>query len=78
MQVIASVPVDGIPFSAVDESGLRVMRSALWVFSVMVLMISGVVWVLIVIIPTCVLLWQLAWGYKHRGKCVDRHAEGGG
>jgi hypothetical protein len=74
MQVMVSVPADGLQFSAVNESGLRIMRRAFWVFSIMVLMFSGVVWILLVIIPSYVLLSQLAWGYKYRGKRMDTYA----
>ena len=74
MQVLVSIPIDS---TLADGSGFQVMRRAFWVFSIMALMFSGVVWILVVIIPSCVLLWQLTWGYKRRGRGggVERRKE---
>lgn len=64
MQVVLSAPADGLRFQRLDDSGLRDMRRAFWVFSIGILLLSGVLWVLFLGIPLIVLAWQLSWGFK--------------
>jgi hypothetical protein len=68
MQVLLSVPEEGLNLNRVDASSLAVMRRVFWVFSVMVLLLLGLVWVLLFVIPSGGLIRQLAWGFKNRGK----------
>ncbi len=71
MQAVVSVPADGLKFSGVNEIGLENMRRAFWIFSVFVLISSGVIWVLATVIPSSVLVWQLLWGFNHRLKALN-------
>ncbi|KAF2022564.1 hypothetical protein EK21DRAFT_83045 [Setomelanomma holmii] len=68
MQVLVSVPEEGLGFSGIGASSLAAMRRAFWIFSVMMLLLLGLVWILLFVIPAGVLVWQLSWGFKHRGK----------
>lgn len=68
MQVLVSIPEEGLRLNGADASSLAVMRRAFWIFPVMTLLLSGLVWVLLLVIPTGGLIWQLSWGFKHRGK----------
>lgn len=68
MQVALSVPADGLWFLHPDESGLRYMSRSFWVFSVAVLFLSGVIWVLLLGIPLVILAWQLSWGFRNQRK----------
>ena len=76
MQVILSVPADGLKFGQLDASGPQAMRRAFWVFSTIVLLLSGAIWVLLVFIPFSVIAWQISWGFRNRGKAaIKRTAE---
>jgi hypothetical protein len=66
MQVVVSVPADGLRFSGVSEIGLENMRRAFWIFSIGLIISSGVIWVLLAVILLNVLVWQLVWGFNHR------------
>lgn len=68
MQVSRSVPDEELGFKHLDASSLVHMRRAFWVFSTMILLLSGLIWVLLFAIPFSVLIWQLAWGFRNRGK----------
>ncbi|OCK87821.1 uncharacterized protein K441DRAFT_592462 [Cenococcum geophilum 1.58] len=68
MQVALSVPADGLWFQRPDGSGLRYMSRAFWVFSIGVLLLSGVIWMLLLGIPLLVLVWQISWGFQKREK----------
>ncbi|KAF2867145.1 hypothetical protein BDV95DRAFT_582648 [Massariosphaeria phaeospora] len=68
MQVLLSIPDEGLGFRRVDASSLADMRRASWVFSVMMLLSSGFVWLLLIAIPCSALIWQLAWGFKNKRK----------
>jgi len=72
MQVAVGIPADGLKFSRLTEIGLENMRRAFWVFSIMVLIILGVVWILLGAIPLTVLMWQLLWGFNHRHKAINQ------
>lgn len=66
MQVALSVPADGQWFQGPDGSGLRYMGRAFWIFSISMLLLSGVIWMLLLGIPLVVLVWQLSWGFQKR------------
>ena len=66
MQVTLSVPSDGLWSDRPDTPGVRAMRQAFWVFSIMVILLSGVIWTLMLVIPVSVLVWQLHWGFRNR------------
>lgn len=59
MQVVLSVPADGLGFLGLDSIGLQSMRRAFWGFSITVLFVSGAIWTLLVVIPAGVIGWQL-------------------
>ncbi|MCJ1242744.1 hypothetical protein MMC14_010753 [Varicellaria rhodocarpa] len=71
MQVVLEVPVNGLNLAGIDEVGLQAMRRAFWVFSIGVVFLSGFIWVLFVIIPLIVLIWQLSWGFQRRARSMD-------
>lgn len=55
------------------------MRRAFWVFSIIVLLLSSVIWVLLIFIPFGVIAWQILWGFRNRGKAaVERIVEAWG
>lgn len=66
MQVILSISTDEMTLGAVGESGARIMAPVFWVFSITVLILSGLVWTLLLVIPIAVLFWQVSWGFKNR------------
>ena len=66
MQVILSVPSEGLWLNGYDTASIRAMRQAFWVFSIMMLLLSGVVRTLMLIIPVSVLIWQLQWGFRNK------------
>lgn len=68
MQVLLSVTDEELGFKRLEASSLVYMKRAFWVFSIMMLLASGLVWVLLFIIPFGALNWQLAFGFKNRGK----------
>jgi hypothetical protein len=68
MQVVTSIPADGLGFASLGGPGILALRRACWVFSIMILLISGIIWTLLLVIPLSVLIWQLSWGYKNRGR----------
>jgi hypothetical protein len=71
MQVLLAVPDDELGWSRVDASSLFAMKRAFWVFSIMVLLLSGLMWALMFAVPAGVLIWQMTWGFQNRGK-TDR------
>ncbi|KAF2844491.1 hypothetical protein T440DRAFT_473343 [Plenodomus tracheiphilus IPT5] len=71
MQVLLAVPDDDLSWSRVDASSLLAMKRAFWVFSVMMLLLSSLMWALLFAVPTGVLIWQMTWGFQNRGK-TDR------
>lgn len=76
MQVVLSVPADGLKFGQLDAFGLQAMRRAFWVFSIIVLLLSSVIWVLLIFIPFSVIAWQILWGSRNPGKAaVERIVE---
>jgi hypothetical protein len=68
MQVVVSIPANGLKFSGVDNIGLKHMKRAFWVFSIWLLMSSCILWVLLLAIPAGVIIWQLWWGFSNRHK----------
>ena len=67
MQVMLAVLVDGLGFHGLDNDSFEAIRRAFAVFSILVLLTVGVVWFLLCIIPVCAIIWQLSWGFGHRG-----------
>jgi hypothetical protein len=67
MQVALSVPIEMLWFEE-RSNGLQGMGRAFWVFSIAVVLLWALVWLLLLGIPLLVLGWQLSWGYKHRIK----------
>lgn len=71
MQVLLAVPDDELGWSRVDPSSLPAMKRAFWLFSITVLLLSGLTWVLLFAVPAGALIWQITWGFRNRGK-TDR------
>ena len=72
MQVVLSIPSEGLWLDGPGTVRIQAMRQAFWVFSIMVLLLSGVVWTLMLVIPASVLGWQLQWGFRNRGSLKSR------
>ena len=72
MQVALSVPPDALWFRPPDRSGLSYMSRAFWVFSVAIVVLSAVIWLLLFCVPLVGLLWQFTWGYRKERE--RRHA----
>lgn len=68
MQVILSVPDEGLKLDNVGDLSLVNIKRAFWGFSVTVLLLSGAAWVLLFVIPFSALVWQLSWGFRNRSK----------
>ena len=68
MQNLRSVPHEELGFKHLDASSPVDMRQAFWVFSAIMLLLLGLIWVLLFVIPFSVLIWQLVWGFRNRGK----------
>jgi hypothetical protein len=64
MQVVLSIPVDNPLFPGFEESGQQFMQGIFWMFSISILLLSGVVWILFVGTPLMAITWQILWGYK--------------
>jgi hypothetical protein len=75
MQVALSVPVDVLWF---EEPGnyQQGMGRAFWVFSIAVVLLWALVWLLLLGIPLLVLGWQLSWGYRHRNSSNMQSSDG--
>lgn len=64
MQVALAVPSDTL-WTVIDPSGHQMGR-AFWVFSVVVILLWGVAWIMLFGIPIVIVLWQILWGYRNR------------
>jgi hypothetical protein len=68
MQVLLAVPDENLHLDRLYVSSIVAMERAFWAFSIMILVMSGVIWCLSLVIPLGALIRQIAWGYKNRGK----------
>lgn len=68
MQVLLAVPGEGLHLAHLDTSLLVPMYRAFWMFSIMMLLLSGLIWLLLFAIPFCALARQLVWGFRNREK----------
>ena len=75
MQVVLSVPTDAISFTQLDNSHLQAIRRSFWIFSIIMLLLSCVVWILLLLVPFCVIWWQLSWGFRNRGNLAVERAD---
>ncbi|KAF2133615.1 hypothetical protein P153DRAFT_363778 [Dothidotthia symphoricarpi CBS 119687] len=66
MQVLLSVPAEDLSLHSLNAASLVPMKQALWLFSIIVLLLSGIIWLLLLVLPLMGLTWQLTWGYKNR------------
>ncbi|KIW70685.1 hypothetical protein PV04_02930 [Phialophora macrospora] len=76
MQVALTIPMkESYPLS-ISKASLQAIFSAFWGFSISILVAFILIWMLILLIPTGVLLWQFSWGFANRksdhGKSFDR------
>ena len=67
MQVTLSVPAEMLWFKE-PSNDLRGISRAFWIFSIAVVLLWALVWLLLLGIPLLALGGQLSWGYKHRIK----------
>ena len=72
MQVALSVSFEGHWSDKPNTGSISAMRKAFWMFSIMILLLSGVLWTLMLVIPVTVLGWQLQWGFRNRGPLKSR------
>jgi hypothetical protein len=68
MQVLIAVPEERLGFNDTSASPHIAMRWAFSVFSVAILLLSGLVWVLLFAIPIGGLIRELLWGFRNRGR----------
>lgn len=67
MQVIASTSGETFNSQFLDSSSdQQNVARCFWVFSVIALLLLGLIWALIFIIPSIVILGQIHWGWAHR------------
>lgn len=75
MQIVLSVPTDAISFTQLDISQLQALRRSFWIFSIMMLLLSCIVWILLLFVPFCVIWWQLSWGFRNKRNLAVEYAE---
>lgn len=64
--MLLSVPSDeGKGSERWDGGGIVAMKRAFWGFSIMILVLSGMIWVWLVVVPLVWLSRQVQWGYKN-------------
>lgn len=66
MQVMVGTPTGSLELASLNESGVRAMNRAYWFFSLLVIVVSGVLGLLFLGIPLCVVVWQISFGHAHR------------
>jgi hypothetical protein len=76
MQVLLAAQDDGLSFSHVDGSSLLATKRAFWSFSVVVLLLSALVWILLLTIPSGFILWQLVWAFRYRTEINAKGQQG--
>lgn len=68
MQVALAVPLDQLWPPISDEQELQEINRAFWLFSIAVVLLWLLTWVLLLGIPLAVLCSQISWGYRNREK----------
>ncbi|KAJ5454949.1 hypothetical protein N7530_012718 [Penicillium desertorum] len=66
MQVALSVPTDRLWSHIADDHELQEMNRAFWLFSIAMVLLWLLTWVLLLGIPLVALCSQLLWGYRNR------------
>ena len=66
MQVALAVPVDRLWSHYSNDNELQEMNRAFWLFSVAVVLIWLLTWLLLLGIPLVAFCWQVFWGFRHR------------
>lgn len=66
MQVALSVPSDKGFLQRLEDAGLPQMELTFWAFSISILLLSALIWVLLLGVPLGALAWQLSWGFRKR------------
>ncbi|CAG8063345.1 unnamed protein product [Penicillium nalgiovense] len=66
MQVVLAVPVDRLWSHISDDHELQEMNRAFWLFSIAVVSLWLLTWVLLLGIPLVALCWQVFWGFRNR------------
>lgn len=66
MQVALAVPVDQLWSHISNDHELQEMNRAFWLFSIAVILLWLLTWVLLLGIPLVALCSQVLWGFRHR------------
>ena len=66
MQVIASITTGESSLSSLPFAKQQTILQWFWVFSVVVLILSMMVWLLFLVLPSLILASQILWGFRHR------------
>jgi len=72
MQALLSSPDDGLGSFDVDAASLYAMTQAFRVFSIIILLLSGLIWAFLFAIPAGVFIWQITLGYQSREKTNNK------
>ena len=62
-----SLVLSSMQVSLAAISGTRATANAYWTFSVMIQSAMAATWILIVAVPLAFVIWQLWWGFRHKG-----------
>jgi hypothetical protein len=68
MQVLVSVPEETLHLGGLSELSVVVLNRACWIFSIIVLLLSGWIWLIMLVLPAAVISNQLLWGFMNRKK----------
>ena len=66
MQVVLAVPGLDLTIGELGHSATQNIAGAFLIFSIAILIISGMVWILILAIPGCTIASQVVWGWRNR------------
>jgi hypothetical protein len=66
MQVVIAVPVEQLGYPGLLVSGLQAMSRVFWGFSIMVMIMSAICWVMLLVLPCALIMRQVWYGFTHR------------
>lgn len=67
MQVMLAAPKDVLAFPGFGHQEERTVARVYWAFSICVILLSWLSWILLAAVPTTAIMWQLSFGYR-KGK----------
>ncbi|KAL4773001.1 hypothetical protein BDW60DRAFT_222174 [Aspergillus nidulans var. acristatus] len=70
MQVLLSASTDNPELGLLSVSQNQLLRQACWAYSISMLILSALISTLLFVVPVTVLIWQISWGFRKRGKQV--------